>query len=63
MFLYQNKVGGEFGAHLMAKATEDLNPLRVQWLFERMTPLDCEALDVATPTKLLVTHCLVPPVR
>eukprot|EP00004_Rigifila_ramosa_P019449 TRINITY_DN4940_c0_g1_i2.p1 TRINITY_DN4940_c0_g1~~TRINITY_DN4940_c0_g1_i2.p1 ORF type:complete len:1028 (+),score=226.55 TRINITY_DN4940_c0_g1_i2:430-3084(+) len=51
---------------LLAKASEDLNPLRVLRLFEQITPQDVELLDMdpelGRPERLLVTHILVPPV-
>ncbi len=42
---------------------DDLNPLRVQFLFERIPDEDCDLLDmVGRPEHLVVTHLAVPPV-
>lgn len=41
---------------------DDLNPVRVFYLFEKITDEDCEVLDIyGRPEKLLVTHLPVPP--
>ena len=46
--------------HRMA---DDLNPLRVQALFEAIPDEDCDVLDVrGRPENLVVTHIAVPPV-
>ncbi|GJP56565.1 hypothetical protein CLOM_g15621 [Closterium sp. NIES-68] len=45
------------------KVADDLNPVRVLWLFERMLDEDCELLDLYyRPERLIVTHLSVPPV-
>ncbi len=42
---------------------DDLNPLRVQLLFEHICDEDCDVLDmVGRPEHLVVTHLAVPPV-
>ncbi|CAI7860052.1 unnamed protein product, partial [Closterium sp. NIES-53] len=42
---------------------DDLNPVRVLWLMERMLDEDCELLDLYyRPERLIVTHLSVPPV-
>ncbi|KAH7421936.1 hypothetical protein KP509_13G082300 [Ceratopteris richardii] len=41
---------------------DDLNPIRVLRLFEKMSNEDCEILDIhGRPEKLLITHLPVPP--
>ena len=42
---------------------DDLNPLRVQGLFQRISAEDCQLLDLPwRPEHLLMTHVPVPPV-
>ncbi|CAI6012059.1 unnamed protein product [Closterium sp. NIES-65] len=46
-----------------SKVADDLNPVRVLWLMERMLDEDCELLDLYyRPERLIVTHLSVPPV-
>ncbi|CAI5461136.1 unnamed protein product [Closterium sp. Yama58-4] len=46
-----------------SKVADDLNPVRVLWLLERMLDEDCELLDLYyRPERLIVTHLSVPPV-
>eukprot|EP00820_Chromera_velia_P013565 Cvel_5453.t1-p1 / transcript=Cvel_5453.t1 / gene=Cvel_5453 / organism=Chromera_velia_CCMP2878 / gene_product=DNA-directed RNA polymerase III subunit rpc1, putative / transcript_product=DNA-directed RNA polymerase III subunit rpc1, putative / location=Cvel_scaffold255:160-1125(-) / protein_length=322 / sequence_SO=supercontig / SO=protein_coding / is_pseudo=false len=60
--MFASKAGGaEFGA-MMGKAQEDLNPLRVQFLLQRMDPSDFEVLDIVDPIRVLITHVIVPPI-
>ena len=50
----------------LSRAQEDLNPLKVLRLFERITGEDCELLDfqaeVGGPERLILTRIIVPPV-
>ncbi len=49
-------------AHV-GKMADDLHPLRVQALFQRIPDEDCEVLDLAgRPEDLVVDHLAVPPV-
>lgn len=41
---------------------DDLNPLRVQRLFEAIVDEDLDVLDVCRPENLIVSHLSVPPV-
>ena len=46
-----------------AQIGDDLNPLRVQSLFQRVPGEDCQLLDLPwRPEHLLMTHVPVPPV-
>jgi len=51
---------------LLAKAQEDLSPIVVKELFERISDQDCDLLwvncDVGRPEKLILDSVLVPPV-
>eukprot|EP00897_Mesotaenium_endlicherianum_P003119 jgi/Mesen1/2835/ME000174S02093 len=52
----------ELRAHV-ARVQDDINPIRVLELFEKMTGDDCEILDLHDrPELLIVTHLPVPPV-
>eukprot|EP01113_Clastostelium_recurvatum_P040668 TRINITY_DN6343_c0_g1_i1.p1 TRINITY_DN6343_c0_g1~~TRINITY_DN6343_c0_g1_i1.p1 ORF type:complete len:1395 (-),score=348.95 TRINITY_DN6343_c0_g1_i1:174-4358(-) len=59
------KANPEVAAHL-AKAQEDLNPLRVLSIFQRISDVDCEIMDLnpifGRPENLVLSHILVPPV-
>jgi len=47
----------------LPKVQDDLNPIRVLSLFERITAEDCELLDIyGRPEHLILTHLPVPPV-
>eukprot|EP00232_Nephroselmis_pyriformis_P008411 CAMPEP_0182876754 /NCGR_PEP_ID=MMETSP0034_2-20130328/14327_1 /TAXON_ID=156128 /ORGANISM="Nephroselmis pyriformis, Strain CCMP717" /LENGTH=1384 /DNA_ID=CAMNT_0025009559 /DNA_START=143 /DNA_END=4294 /DNA_ORIENTATION=- len=47
----------------LGKVQDDLNPIRVLGLFERILQEDCEVLDLSgRPEHLLMTHLPVPPV-
>ncbi|KAG1663389.1 hypothetical protein FOA52_011666 [Chlamydomonas sp. UWO 241] len=49
--------------HFAGSIADDLNPLRVQFLFEHIPEQDCDVLDmVGRPEHLVVTHLAVPPV-
>lgn len=51
---------------LLSKVQEDLNPVEVLRIFERITSEDVELLDmdptIGRPERLILTHILVPPV-
>ncbi|CAI5533621.1 unnamed protein product, partial [Closterium sp. Naga37s-1] len=56
------EVNKEIAQH-SSKVADDLNPVRVLWLMERMLDEDCELLDLYyRPERLIVTHLSVPPV-
>jgi len=54
----------EIGSHLTEKkVTDDLNPIRVLSLFEKISPEDVELLCLdCRPEDLIMTHIAVPPV-
>lgn len=50
-------------APLLNRVQDDLNPIRALGLLRRITPEDCELLDLAgRPEQLITTHIPVPPV-
>lgn len=56
------KYNDQIKAHL-PRISDDLNPLRVQALFEKIPDTDCDMLDLkGRPEHLIVTHVAVPPV-
>ena len=47
----------------LGRIQDDLNPIRVLGLLKKISPTDCELLDVADrPEHLILTHLPVPPV-
>jgi DNA-directed RNA polymerase III subunit RPC1 len=47
----------------LSRVQDDLNPIRVISIFRRISPMDCELLDIADrPEHLILTHLPVPPV-
>lgn len=50
----------------LSKAQEDMNPIRVLKIFERIPSDDVELMDmdpkIGRPERLILTHILVPPV-
>lgn len=40
---------------------DDLDPMYVKNLLERIHPSECEILDIVSPEKLLLSHLIVPP--
>ena len=47
----------------LSRVQDDLNPIRVQDILSKISPQDCELLDIADrPEHLILTHLPVPPV-
>ena len=47
----------------LSRVQDDLNPIRVESILSKISPMDCELLDIADrPEHLILTHLPVPPV-
>ena len=55
----------DLGNHV-SKVQDDLTPLRVKWIFERVPDADCYFLnlnpEIGRPEDMLITELIVPPV-